>query len=64
MVMAVGNDEFCIKCMEWREYDNKGRCKICKNLIHKIKNNKISREMLNEYDLESSFENEENNSEE
>lgn len=64
MVMAVGNDEFCIKCMEWREYDNKGRCKICKNLIHKFKNSNISKEMLEDYDLESSFENEEDISEE
>jgi len=63
MVMAVGNDEFCIKCMEWREYDYYGRCKICKNLIHK-KKSKIPREIFNDYDLESSFENEENNSEE
>jgi len=34
--MKVGNDEFCIKCMEWLEYDDKGRCIKCKSKIHKL----------------------------
>jgi len=35
MKLKIGNDEFCLHCMEWREYDEKGRCKICKHIIHR-----------------------------
>ncbi len=35
MNLKTGNDEFCLHCMEWREYDEEGRCKICKHIIHK-----------------------------
>jgi len=35
MAKKIGNDEFCLFCMEWREYDEEGRCKICKKIIHK-----------------------------
>ena len=35
MKLNVGSDEFCLHCMEWREYDEEGRCKICKHIIHK-----------------------------
>jgi len=35
MKQKIGNDDFCIHCMEWREFDNKGRCVVCKNIIHK-----------------------------
>ena len=35
MKLKIGNDEFCVHCMEWREYDEKGRCKICNHIIHK-----------------------------
>jgi hypothetical protein len=34
--MKVGNDEFCIKCMDWLEYDDEGRCKKCRTIIHKL----------------------------
>jgi hypothetical protein len=38
MVIKVGNDEFCLFCMEWREFDEKGRCKVCKQrIIRKVK---------------------------
>jgi hypothetical protein len=33
--ISVGNDEFCPSCMEWREYDEEGRCKKCRRLIKK-----------------------------
>jgi len=36
MKIKIGNDEFCPHCMEWREYDEEGRCKTCKHIIHKI----------------------------
>ena len=35
MHVKIGEDEFCSKCMEWREYDNKGRCKVCGKIIMK-----------------------------
>ena len=35
MPMKIGNDEFCSNCMEWREYDEEGRCKICGKKIEK-----------------------------
>jgi len=35
--ITVGNDEFCFKCMEWREYDDNGKCKVCGKLIKKKK---------------------------
>jgi len=35
MKSKIGNDEFCLHCKEWREYDIEGRCKICKHIIHK-----------------------------
>ena len=35
MGMEVGNDEFCSNCMEWQEYDEEGRCKVCKKIIKK-----------------------------
>jgi len=35
MVVKVGNDEFCSNCMEWREYDEEGRCKKCGKVIKK-----------------------------
>lgn len=65
MMMEVGNDEFCIKCMEWREYNDKGRCRICNSMIHKLKKSEIQRNSFNDYYIEStSFESEENNIEE
>ena len=35
MIVKVGTDEFCSNCMDWREYDEGGRCKVCKKLIKK-----------------------------
>ena len=33
MILKIGKDEFCLNCMEWREYDSEGRCKFCKHII-------------------------------
>lgn len=27
--LAVGTDDFCQKCMDWREIDEAGNCKTC-----------------------------------
>jgi len=35
MIVKVGNDEFCSTCMDWQEYDEEGRCKVCKKTIKK-----------------------------
>ena len=35
MKVKVGNDEFCLFCMEWHEYDEKGRCIVCGKVIKK-----------------------------
>jgi len=61
MKRKIGNDEFCIHCMEWQEYDEQGRCKVCKHIIHKEK--KIEEEGYNTYHSESpSFEAEDDDS--
>jgi len=51
MAMKIGEDEFCSKCMEWREYDENGRCKVCGKIIvkQKIKEKKDS---YSEYERE------------
>jgi predicted amidophosphoribosyltransferase len=36
MAVKIGNDEFCSKCMEWREYDEEGKCKVCGKLIKRM----------------------------
>lgn len=36
--ITVGNDEFCSNCMEWQEYDDEGKCKVCGRYIKKTKN--------------------------
>ena len=33
--VAVGSDEFCFNCMDWREYDEEGKCKVCGKQIKK-----------------------------
>ena len=38
MKVKTGKDEFCMYCMEWREYDSEGRCKVCHNKIVKTGN--------------------------
>ena len=37
MSIKIGNDEFCIDCMEWQECDEDGRCKVCGKIIFKQK---------------------------
>ncbi|MFH1101060.1 MAG: hypothetical protein V1726_03380 [Methanobacteriota archaeon] len=46
MKVAVGTDEFCPKCMEWREYDDDGKCKVCGRSIRKggVSGQKVSDE--------------------
>ena len=36
--IIVGTDDFCSNCMEWREYDENGKCKVCGKLIITMKN--------------------------
>ena len=56
MKLKIGSDEFCLHCMEWREYDGEGRCKICKHIIHR-ENKKSEKEGYNNIKSESpSFE--------
>ena len=56
MKLIIGSDEFCLHCMEWREYDEEGRCKICKHIIHR-ENKKSEKKGYNNLKSESpSFE--------
>jgi len=56
MKLKIKSDEFCLHCMEWREYDEEGRCKICKHIIHR-KNKKSEKGGYNNLKSESpSFE--------
>ena len=56
MKLKIGSDEFCLHCMEWREYDEEGKCKICKHIIHRG-NKKTETEGYNNLKSEStSFE--------
>jgi len=52
MSMKIGSDEFCLYCMEWREIDEEGKCKVCGKPIAKkeLKGNKDS---YAEYEKES-----------
>ncbi len=50
--VEVGNDEFCSNCMEWREYDEEGRCKVCKKIIKKQESS-ISKNSYDEYSYET-----------
>ena len=49
--VAVGNDEFCFNCMDWREYDDEGKCKVCRKQIKKkqVQSQKIN---YDEYRIE------------
>jgi len=47
--VVVGEDEFCPTCMEWRPYDERGRCKVCGHIIKKIAGE--GRKITDEYDL-------------
>ena len=56
MAVKVGSDEFCSKCMEWREYDHEGKCKVCGKVIKKISKNQ-NKEGHDDYTTETpSFE--------
>jgi len=46
MKVKVGNDEFCLNCLEWREYDDKGQCIVCGKVIKK----EIPRSYIKSYD--------------
>ena len=35
VMVDVGDDEFCTDCMEWRKYDEEGKCVVCGKLIFK-----------------------------
>jgi len=61
MKVKIGNDEFCLYCMEWQEYDEEGRCKVCRHIIHK-KNKKSEKGSYNDLESEApSFEMDEDN---
>ena len=51
--IAVGLDEFCSNCMEWREYDEEGRCIVCKKIIKKEEQNKTIN--IDNYGLDGSI---------
>lgn len=46
--LTVGTDDFCPKCMDWREVDEAGKCKVCG--CHIKKQSHGSKSSL-EYDL-------------
>jgi hypothetical protein len=50
-IKGVGRDEFCMNCMEWREYDEEGKCKKCGKLIKKQSKN-AHRDSYDEYKSE------------
>jgi hypothetical protein len=50
MKVKVGHDEFCPHCMDWKEYDEEGRCKKCKKLIKK----NLQKNKYEEYKIEDS----------
>lgn len=52
MTIKVGIDDFCSQCMEWQEYDDEGKCKVCKKTIKKMPK-KTNRQDVNEYTKES-----------
>lgn len=37
MSITVGEDEFCLTCMEWRKCNKKGKCIVCGRQIKKQK---------------------------
>jgi hypothetical protein len=47
--VIVGEDEFCPICMEWRSYDEHGRCIVCGHVIKKMGGE--GRKITDEYDL-------------
>ena len=49
-MMKVDNDEYCLNCEEWREYDKDGRCILCGSIIKKNQMKSKSRN-FDEYEL-------------
>ena len=52
MPIKIGEDEFCSNCMEWREFDENGKCKVCGKIILKQKN-KEKKDSYSEYERET-----------
>ena len=50
--ISVGEDEFCSKCMEWRKYDEEGKCKVCGKII-KDTTRRIQDTQYDEYGIDS-----------
>ena len=36
MSVTVGEDEFCLTCMEWRKCNEEGKCTVCGRQIKKM----------------------------
>ena len=57
--ITVGLDDFCSNCMEWREYDEEGKCKKCGKLIKKEQVS-TGKDSYSEYETEDpTYENDE-----
>jgi hypothetical protein len=53
MHVKIGLDEFCSNCMEWREFDEDGKRKICgKPIVKKVIKNQTN--SYAEYERETS----------
>ena len=37
MAVTVGDDEFCLTCMEWRKCNDQGKCIVCGKQLKKQK---------------------------
>jgi len=50
-MIRVNNDEFCLQCMEWREYDQKGCCVYCGTFIKRKQDVQEKKDMqISEFD--------------
>ena len=58
--IVVGTDEFCSNCMEWREYDENGKCKVCGRSIIKKSTSHKERVSYDEYGTDNGFDESEN----
>ena len=52
MKVKIGNDDFCIYCMDWREFNEEGRCKVCNHIIHR-ENKKQEKNRYENYKIET-----------
>jgi len=53
MKVKLGKDEFCLTCMEWREFDDNGKCKVCSSIIKKKDNQQQSTKIdLEKYSID------------